>query len=219
MTTGTTTALERTVTALRTDILDGTLGPGEQLVQETIAERHGVSRVPVREALQALNTEGLVSYFPNRGYFVTELSVTDLLEVYSLRQLLETQAIAQAIPLLTDEDIDHLQQLADGVDAAAAREDLPALNAANRRFHFALFEVATMPRLVRLLQQLWDASEVYRTLYFRQEINRGRVSEEHAAMVDALRARDVAEAIRLHDLHREHSVAWVSAAITKNRLA
>lgn len=211
------TALERVTAALRTEILNGTLAPGEQLVQEVIADRHGVSRVPVREALQALNTEGLISYYPNRGYFVTELSVPDLHEVYRLRRVLETEAIEQAVPLLTDEDLDTLQELSDAVDQAAADNDLTGLTAANRRFHFALFDVAAMPRLTKLLRQLWDSSDVYRTVYFRQGTNRERVGREHAQMIDALRRRDTAECVRLHDLHRDHSVAWVTAAISKNK--
>ena len=98
------TAQERTLAALRTDILSGTLPPGTQLVQESIADRYAVSRVPVREALQLLTSEGLVQHSPNRGYFVTELSVTDLHEVYALRRILETHAIAAAVPALTDAD-------------------------------------------------------------------------------------------------------------------
>lgn len=216
MTAGT-TALERTVAALRTDVLTGELRPGDQLIQETIAERHGVSRIPVREALQALASEGLVSYYPNRGYFVTELSATDLIEVYRLRRLLETEAIEHAVPMLTDADIEHLRELSAAVDQAAAGHDLVRLTEANRAFHFALFECAGMPRMTKLLRQLWDASDVYRSLYFQQPTNRDRVSREHEQMLQALADRDVAETIRMHDLHRDHSVEWVTSAIARSR--
>ena len=76
------TAQERMLEALRTEVLTGALQPGERVVQELIAEQYGVSRVPVREALQTLTSEGLITHLPHRGYFVTELSVPDLLEVY-----------------------------------------------------------------------------------------------------------------------------------------
>src|SRR5690606_4147495 len=99
------TAQERMLEALRTEVLTGALQPGEQVVQELIAEQHGVSRVPVREALQTLTSEGLITHLPHRGYFVTELSVPDLLEVYRLRELLETQALRTGIPVLTDTDV------------------------------------------------------------------------------------------------------------------
>lgn len=208
------TAQERTLAALRTDILSGTLPPGTQLVQESIADRYAVSRVPVREALQLLTSEGLVQHSPNRGYFVTELSVTDLHEVYALRRILETHAIAAAVPALTDADVALLEELAGAVVEAS---DLTGLTEANRRFHFTLFDAAGMPRLTRILRQLWDASDVYRSLYFGQNSNRDRVRSEHAQMLDALRRRDVAETVRLHDIHRNHSVAWVSAQLLRQK--
>jgi len=210
------TAQQRVLDALRSDILSGALAPGEQLVQEVVAERYAVSRVPVREALQLLTAEGLVTHFPHRGYFVTELSVTDLQEVYRLRSLLEEEAIRTAVPTLDDEDVTELERLAQAVSEAAS---LAALTEANRRFHFALFEAAGMPRLTRLLRQLWDTSDVYRALYFQQSGNRERVRDEHAAMIEALRRRDVPGTIRLHNLHRDHSVAWVRSHLLRQRTA
>ena len=91
------TAQELVLTGLRTDILTGELGPGDQVVQELLAERYGVSRVPLREALKTLESEGQVVYYPHRGYFVAELSVADLMEVYRLRSLLEAEAIRHAV--------------------------------------------------------------------------------------------------------------------------
>ncbi len=210
------TAQERMLEALRSDVLTGTLRPGEQVVQEVIAEQHGVSRVPVREALQTLTSEGLITHLPHRGYFVTQLSIPDLLEVYRLRHLLETEALREAIPVLTDQDVARIEERAAAVDAAAQRGDLAALTTANRDFHFAMFGAAGMPRLHRLLRQLWDASDVYRSLYFQQAVNRVRVASEHAAMLDAVRQRDVETTILLHDEHRQHSVAWLTATLRRN---
>ncbi|MEI2785449.1 MAG: GntR family transcriptional regulator [Candidatus Nanopelagicales bacterium] len=206
------TAAERTLTALRADVLTGGLAPGEQLVQEDIADKYGVSRVPVREALQLLTSEGLVSHVPHRGYFVTELSISDLSEVYRLRQLLEAEAIRAAVPALRDDDVTTFEALAIAVQDA---DDLQDLTAANRRFHFALFEAAGMGRLTRLLRQLWDASDVYRSLYFQQSVNRSRVHAEHAEMLAAIRDRDTEHLIALHDAHRAHSVAWVRSQLLR----
>ncbi len=184
------TAQELVLTGLRTDILTGELGPGDQVVQELLAERYGVSRVPLREALKTLESEGQVVYYPHRGYFVAELSVADLMEVYRLRSLLEAEAIRHAVPALNDGDVDDLADLLAEVDAASRAEDVLAMTAANRRFHFAIFDAAGMPRLTRLLHQLWDATDAYRALYFQQSINRSRVGREHARMLAALRARE-----------------------------
>ena len=207
------TAQDAVLAALREDIRTGLLGPGAQIVQEALAERYGVSRVPLREALKTLESEGQVTYYPHRGYFVTELSVADLLEVYRLRALLEAEAIRAAVPTLGDDDVDALAELAADVDTASSAGDLVEVTAANRRFHFALFDAAGMPRLSRLLRQLWEATDAYRSLYFQAEPNRRRVAGEHAAMVAALRARDADAVVALHDRHRENSVVAVRALL------
>lgn len=203
------TAQDLVLTGLRTDLLTGSLGPGDQIVQEVLAERYGVSRVPLREALKALESEGQVVYFPHRGYFVADLSVADLLEVYRLRTLLEAEAIRDAVPVLTADHVSALADLLDDVDMAAEAQDILAMTAANRRFHFAIFDAAGLPRLTRLLHQLWDATDAYRALYFQEAVNRARVGREHAQMLDALRARDADLLVALHNEHRDHSVGTV----------
>lgn len=211
------TAQDAVLAALRSDILTGALGPGDQIVQESLAERYGVSRVPLREALKTLESEGQVAYYPHRGYFVAELSVADLLEVYRLRALLEAEAIRAAVPTLGDDDVEALAELVALVDTAAASGDVIAMTAANRRFHFALFDAAGMPRLSRLLRQLWEATDAYRALYFQARANRARVATEHAAMVAALRRRDAEALVRLHDEHRDNSVDAVRAVLEAHR--
>ncbi len=211
------TAQDQVLTSLRSDILAGELRPGDQIVQEGLAERYGVSRVPLREALRILEAEGQVVYHPHRGYFVAELSMADLEEVYRLRSLLEAEALTHAVPQLTADDVDALEVLSEAIDEAGRSNDVIAMTTANRRFHFAIFDGCGMPRLVRLLNQLWDATDAYRALYFQSEVNRERVAEEHAAMLTALKARDCAGVIRLHDEHRDHSVASVGAALEARR--
>jgi DNA-binding GntR family transcriptional regulator len=208
-----TTAQDTVLQSLRTDILIGELAAGDQIVQQTLAERYGVSRVPVREALKMLEAEGQVNYHPHRGYFVAELSVLDLLEVYRLRELLEAEAIERGVPSLSDTDVDAIADIADEVDDAAAQQDVVAMTSANRRLHFAVFEAADLPRLTRLLNHLWDATDAYRALYFQQQVNRARVAREHARMITALRKRDAQALVRLHAEHRAHSVGTVRAIL------
>jgi len=207
------TAQEAVLVALRADILTGRLAPGDQIVQDSLADRYGVSRVPLREALKTLETEGQVVYHPHRGYFVAELSVADLLEVYRLRSLLEAEAIAHAMPTFSDEDVEAIADLLGEVEAAAAAGDVIAMTAANRRFHFAVFDASGLPRLSRILRQLWEATDAYRALYFQTAENRDRVSREHAAMLEALRRRDGKALIALHDEHRDHSVGAVRSIL------
>ena len=207
------TAQDAVLASLRSDILTGGLAPGDQIVQESLAEKYGVSRVPVREALRTLETEGQVVYHPHRGYFVAELSVDDLLEVYRLRTILESEAIRKAVPTLSDDDVASLVDIQDEIDEAAADGDLIAMTSANRRFHFAIFDASGLPRLSRLLRQLWEATDAYRALYYSSADNRLRVAAEHAEMLDALRARDAERLVVLHDEHRDHSVGAVQALL------
>ena len=213
------TAQGTALAALRADLRDGFLTPGDQVVQETLAERYGVSRVPLREALKTLEAEGQVVYHPNRGYFVTELRVADLLEVYRLRELLEAEAIRVAVPRLTDADVEAIAASASEVDAAGRSGDMAAMTAANRDFHFLLFDAAGMPRLSRTLRQLWDATDVYRSVYFAGTGNRARVHEDHAALLAALRSRDARAAVAAQKAHRDASVDAVTAALTSRASA
>lgn len=204
------------ISALRDDIRTGRLSAGEKVVQESLAERYGVSRVPLREALATLEAEGLVAYQANRGYYVAELRVSDLLEVYRMRELLEAEAIRLAVPNLSDAEITRIGSILGEVESAAARHDLSAMTEANRRFHFALFDAAGMPRLSRFLRQLWDATEAYRAIYYADSTNRERVGEQHRDMLEALRRRDIDQLIVIQDLHRSATIESVRHSLTRS---
>jgi DNA-binding GntR family transcriptional regulator len=208
------TAQEAVLTEIRRLLVTGELAPGAPVRQEAVAERLGVSRVPVREALKVLEGEGHVVYAAHRGYVVAELSVNDLTEVYRLRELLEAEAIRVAVPRLDDATLAAIERAARDADAAGRRADLAEMTAYNRDFHFLLFDAAGMPRLSRTLRQLWDATDVYRSVYFAGSGNRTRVKHDHAELVAALRARDVRAAIAVQKRHRDASVEAVAAAIT-----
>lgn len=206
---------EDVLALLRVEILTGSLQPGQQIVQDLLAEKFGVSRVPLREALKILEGEGQVTHHLHRGYFVAELSINDLQEVYRLRAILESEAVTAAVSNITDRDLLAIAELASQVRKATKSREVLAITAANRAFHFAIFELSEMPRLVRLLRQLWDATDVYRSVYFTQAANRERILLEHDEILSALSARSVARSIRWHDTHRENSVASVSAFIAR----
>lgn len=172
-----------------------------------------MSRVPLREALKVLEGEGQVTYHPHRGYFVANLSVTDLVEVYRIRAILEDEALRVGIPLITDEQIAHIDSLADEVRRASVAQDVATISAANRAFHFAIFEVSNLPRLMRLIRNLWDATDAYRAVFFASTPNREHMNSEHDELVSALRNRDVAAAISAQHAHREGSVTAVSQLI------
>lgn len=153
------TAQDLVLTSIRAAILAGVLSPGARLRQEDLAERFGTSRIPVREALRALEYEGLVASEPRRGFTVTELDADDVEEVYDLRIVLESHAVRVALPLLTDEDLEELEQLYQAMTNAVAPDEQLA---ARERFYVRLYSVGGRPRLVGLIVRL--RQEVARSL-------------------------------------------------------
>lgn len=153
------TAQDLVLTSVRAAILAGVLSPGARLRQEDLAERFGTSRIPVREALRALGYEGLVTSEPHRGFTVTELDADDVEEVYDLRIVLESHAVRVALPLLTDEDLEELEQLYQAMTSAATPDEQLA---ARERFYIRLYSVSGRPRLVGLIVRL--RQEVARSL-------------------------------------------------------
>lgn len=201
------TAQEAVLAELRRFIATGRLRPGEQFVQDALAAELGVSRVPLREALKILEGEGQVTYLAHRGYFVTQLSLSDLVEVYRIREILEAEAIRVGVPQMTIEDVDRLEEAMREVQAAAAVADVVTMTQANRRLHFALIEACGLPRLVRIIRLLWDATEVYRSVYYTEPHNRDLVETEHHDLVAAAKAGDVARTLQVLDQHRQHAIA------------
>ncbi len=208
------TAQEAVLLELRQVIATGGLRPGEQVLQEQLAERLGVSRVPLREALKILEGEGQVTYLPHRGYFVAELSVHDLVEVYRIRELLEAEAIRVGVTRVNDEQRATIEQHLLACEVAAEGGDLAAMAGANRAFHFAVYETSGMPRLVRMIRLCWDATDVYRLVYYADAGHRAAVVREHRAIAKAFLRSDAEKAVMLLGRHREHAVDAVTETIS-----
>ena len=198
-----------TTDALRELIVRRRLAPGEQVRQEDVSRRLGVSRSPLREALRALEAEGLVRHAPNQGYFVVRLDADELRQVYLMRSLLEP-AVLGALPRLNREALAELKELNREIAAApSARELLTA----NRRFHFAIFELSPLPVVVRELARLWNLSEPYQATYVAQPAARRTVVGEHEELIRALRAGDLGRVVTVAAAHRAAAEASVLALI------
>ncbi len=205
------TAQEAVLAEMRRQLLDGRLAPGVAIRPDALGEELGVSAVPVREALRILEGEGHVHYRPHRGYVVAELDVDDLIEIYRIRELLETEAVREAIPRLRTEAVGHLRQIIEQMDEA--HNDVVALTAVNRRFHFTVFEAAGMPQLVRVLRILWDSSDRYRLRYLNSPENRQIVHDQHQRMMQAVTDGDVEAYITESRRHRAHAIAALAEAL------
>jgi DNA-binding GntR family transcriptional regulator len=200
------TAQQHAVDWLRHAIVSRGLRPGQRVNQEDVAERVGLSVAPVREALRALEQEGQVTYLPRRGYFVTELRIADLEEIYELRRVLEERAARQALPALDEDAIERIEHAAGECRRTARSGDVAAELAANRRFHFAILAAPGRPHALRLIRLLWDSTEAYRALYYNAPAERDRSIEAHDQILDAIHARDPESLVSALDDHRDRAL-------------
>jgi DNA-binding GntR family transcriptional regulator len=184
------TSAQHAVEGLRRALVAGELKPGDRVRQEELADSLGVSLAPVREALATLEQEGQVTYLPRRGYFVTELDLGDVREIYELRALLEDRAARRALPLLDEDAIARIEQAAAECIDAAAAGDIAAELAANRRFHFALLDAPDQTHTLRLIRFLWDSTETYRALYYNSPASREDSARAHDSILAAIRDSD-----------------------------
>ncbi len=202
---------------IRRMVLTGELLPGEKLVQADLAQRLGLSRIPVREALAGLTAEGLVLYRPNTGYTVMRPSVDDLSQIYLMRHLLEDELVRSIA--LEDVDADAMEQRNDELATLKPPDDLDAYRAANQAFHFALFDCSPL-RLVRQeVQRMWTLSEFYRSRYMYEAGAAERVVADHVQMIVAVRARDMPRLIELGDAHRDQTESSLARALGRVRSA
>lgn len=181
------TAQELVLAAVRDAILVGVLEPGARLRQEELADLFGTSRIPVREALRALEYEGLVSSEPHRGFTVTSLDADDVDEVYELRILLEGQAVRLALPMMTDDDLRDLEELFQRMQAATAPDEQLA---SRERFYTRLYSITGRPRLVGLIARL--RQEVARALRWATIQHSGTI---HEAFYEAVKTGDAERAV------------------------
>lgn len=207
------TAAQHAVDALRRAMIAGDLRPGERVGQEEIADRLGVSIGPVREALVLLEQEGQVSYRPRRGYFVTELDLDDLREIYELRALLESRAARRALPVLDADAFERLDIAARDCVDAAARSDVAGELEANRRFHFVVLESPDQLHTLRLIRLLWDSTETYRAMYYNAPEGRREAVDAHERITAAVRAGDADGLVAELDAHRGRALDLLSSVL------
>lgn len=198
---------------VREAILDGRLPSGTRVQQEPLAKRLGTSRIPVREALQELEAEGLVTIVPHSGARVAKLDIAEHTETYRMREGIEPMAIAESAPLLTDEQIEEIRRHEAAVEASAGSADPYHWLAEDRAFHLATYVAAPMPRVLRMIEGFWNTTQQYRRAYL-STLNEERVELvncEHRLLVDALERRDGVEAASLLASHIRRTRLTLSA--------
>ncbi len=167
-------------------IYSGDIAPGERLNEAALALRMGTSRGPIREAIRMLAGIGLVLAVPNRGVFVRQISVREMLEIYELRALLFGFGAQQAAEHLSDEDRAEFEKLLGGMDTACEAGDGQHYYVLNLRFHALLMAQCRNQRAQQAYEDHAKELHLYRRRYFNAKLNMRRSNSEHRRIFEAI---------------------------------
>jgi len=182
----------------------GRYPPGTQLKEEHLAEVMGVSRTPVRAALQRLVSDQLLRSAANRGVFVAEWTARDIQDVFELRLLLEPHAAGLAALRATERQIEELRAHTDRMEfftRPSFQDNLSEIQQANHVFHNLILEASASPRLKNIASPLTDMPMIIGTFYFYSEADMQNSIQHHRHLITALEARDRPFAEEMMSVH------------------
>ena len=191
-------------------ILEGVLRANEEINQQDLADRLGVSRSPVRDALRRLEGMGLVTINPNQRAVVTSLTLDNMREIFEMRAALEGLAARHAAPALSESNLIELESLA---QVMLRLSDLEAYLAKHEAFHDLIAQRAGMPRLRRELARLRAMATPYIRIYGTARSSAELIGERHERLVDVLRTRDPNKASAALASHARAAYDQLAAAV------
>lgn len=195
---------------LRQAILRGELQPGERLMEIQLANKLGVSRTPIREAIRKLELEGLVLMIPRRGAVVAEITEKSLRDVLEVRGSLEELAVELACERISEEEIEELKKSAEAFALSLQSGDLTEYAEADVKFHDIIYNATDNQRLVQLLYNLREQMYRYRVEYLKRVEIHAILLEEHQHIIECIEKRDkmgAKKAIRTHVDNQAEKVA------------
>lgn len=182
--------VETTVTALRNLILKGELLPGERINISELARQFNHSKTPIREALNMLVSEDLVTYEQNVGYAVKEVDLQEYMQIYEIQELMETHLLRQIAKMNYLIDFDLLEKLNDELAVMIDREEWELLGEQNDKFHRAFYEHYPNPLLIESIYDIWAKVHMQRNLIFQTKIFIATAISDHKEMIEAVRCAD-----------------------------
>ena len=177
-------------------IMEGTLQSGDRLKESDLAEKFGVSRIPVREAIKTLEARGVVWGWAFFRITVKKYEIEEIREIYILRQHLETFALRIATESISEEEINMLDQMCDELEARISTKPEPSIEVIkwyyqhNFDFHMLIYKATGMTKLVQIITNLWDNIAFFRIRNVRKEGYAEQMLKEHRFYVDCLKERN-----------------------------
>ena len=194
---------------LRHAILKGELEPGERLMEIALAQKLGVSRTPIREAIRKLELEGLVVMVPRKGAEVADITEKDLRDVLEVRTALEELSIELAMKNMNDDDYKQLTEANKLFAKDSEGDDLIKIAEADVAFHELMYMATGNKRLIQMINNLREQMYRYRLEYIKDKSTHARLVDEHNRIIDAMVKNDVAAAkaaIKLHVENQEENI-------------
>lgn len=206
------TATSFVVEELRQGILSGAIAEGTPLRQDELADKFGLSRMPIRDAIRQLEAEGLVIQEPHKGATVATMTTEDIVEIFDMRIMAECTALKIAFDSIAE---NHLTELNDVISAMDATDDPDQLSKLNQRFHGLLYQDAKRPRLQALIKSLHDSVDRYlRFLLINLDYHK-KSQHDHKQIVKACASGDRDSAVKILEEHliggRDEVVAFLTS--------
>lgn len=187
--------------AIREAIIDGTLRPGERLMEVVLAEELGVSRTPVREAIRKLELEKLVIMVPRKGAYVADVTKRDVAEVFEIRRALEGLAAQLASNRVTEEQLEKLERYLVKISDAIDKGDIEQTISIDVAFHDVLYQASGNQRLEDMISNLREHIQRYRSTSLAYPGRMKQALIEHRKVVEAIANRDADLAKKLAEQH------------------
>ena len=203
---------------LRQAILRGELKPGERLMEIKLANKLGVSRTPIREAIRKLELEGLVLMIPRRGAEVAEITEKSLNDVLEVRKALEELSVQLACERITPEQVEEMKMAAEDFRKVLKSGDVTKIAEADVKVHDIIFAATNNQRLITLLNNLREQMYRFRVEYLKQKECYPQLLEEHDKLIALISGGEVEEACELMGCHIDNQASTVSDVIRRDQV-
>lgn len=186
---------------LREAIIIGELKPGERLMEIQLAEKMGVSRTPVREAIRKLELEGLVNMIPRKGAHVAELSVKNIMDVLEVRSSLDGLATSLAATRMRDEDLKDLKHVLSQFANYVEKGNLQGSIKKDVEFHDIIYSSSRNDKLIQIVNNLREQVQRFRVIYMKDFSSTKDIVKEHIEIIEAIESKDAELAKKVAEKH------------------
>lgn len=205
-------------TTLREAIIMGELKPGERLMEVQLAQKMGVSRTPVREAIRKLELEGFVSMIPRKGAHVAKLSVKDIMDVLEVRASLDGLATSLAAERIAENELKELKHIQGQFDNYVEKDNLQGVIKKDVEFHDVIYKASKNDKLIQISNNLREQVYRFRVIYLKDFSSTKEVIREHMEIYQAIDNKDPGAAREAAENHIKNQELMIIESIKRNNL-